>query len=348
MKKLLAFLMAVCMLVLCACGGKEDIKEDPDEQNENQQQEEDTTPPPVKYRNPLNGKEMDAPYEGRVFAVTIDNIDPAMPHHGISQADIFVEMYVNHYATRGLAIFSDIKDVPSIGPIRSTRYNFTDLALAYNMVVIHASGSEVVRDDMYAEGVENIFATGWAGYRDEARYNNGYAWEYTLFVKGETAIEAAKEEGFNLAVSDKDYGLQFSEDGTPATGSTAATISIDYTHDGYVKNSTMKYDPTTGKYVYWQYGLEMIDENNNQPEAFQNVVVLLAETINDGVYHVADLYDSGEGYFACGGKMIPILWSHEGKYDPIKFTLTDGTPLELGVGSTYLAIAPKESPITAS
>lgn len=348
MKRLLALLMMLCMLLLCACGGKEDTTEDPVDPEMNQQQETDPTPPPVVYRNPLNGEVIDAPYEGRIFAVTIDNIDPALPHHGISQADIFVEMYVNHYATRGLAIFTDIQALSSVGPIRSTRYNFTDLALAYDMIVVHASGSEMVRDDMEAEGVDNIFATGWAGYRDEARYNNGYAWEYTLFVNGETAAAAAVEDGYSVTAPDKEYGLQFTEDGTPDGGSTANTISIDYSLDGYVKNSTMKYDAATQKYVYWQYGMEMIDENNNQPEGFRNVIVLLAETVNDGVYHVADLYGTGTGYFACGGKMIPILWSHEGKYDPIYFTLTDGTPLELGVGSTYMAIAPKESPVIAS
>ena len=116
-----------------------------------------------------------------------------------------------------------------------------------------------------------------------------------------------------------------------------------------MKNSTLKYDAATGKYVYWQYGQEMVDENNGQAEAFRNVIVLLAVVENDAKnYHIADLYGNGEGYFACGGKMIPIRWTHDGEKDPILFTKQDGTPLELGVGSTYLAIAPKESPIIAN
>ena len=353
MKKLLALMLALCMILLCACGGKEDATEDPVDQETNQQdtdqQQSDPTPPPVVYRNPLNGEEIDAPYEGRVFAVTIDNSNGALPQRGVSQADIYVELYINDYATRGLAIFSDISKMESVGPIRSIRYNFTDLGLAYNMIVVHASGSQVVRDDVKASGLENIYATGWAGYRDEVRYNNGYPWEHTLFVKGETAIEAAIADGYSVTAPGKEYGLQFTEDGTPTDGVVANTVSIDYTLYGYVKNSTVKYDAATGKYNYWQYGEEMVDENTNQPEAFRNVIVMLATVENDiDDYHVADLYGTGTGYFACGGKMIPILWSHEGEHDPIYFTKTDGTPLELGVGSTYLAIAPKESPVTAS
>ena len=90
----------------------------------------------------------------------------------------------------------------------------------------------------------------------------------------------------------------------------------------------------------------MIDENNGEKEAFENVIVILAPTYNQDVYHIAELDGTGDGYFACNGKIIPILWSHEEEDEPFSFTLTDGTPLTLGVGNTYVAIAPTESEIT--
>ncbi len=73
---------------------------------------------------------------------------------------------------------------------------------------------------------------------------------------------------------------------------------------------------------------------------------MLCHVYNDGVYHVAELTGSGEGYFACGGKIIPIQWHREQMSDPITFTLAEGTPLELGVGSSYIAIAPLTSEVT--
>jgi hypothetical protein len=63
------------------------------------------------------------------------------------------------------------------------------------------------------------------------------------------------------------------------------------------------------------------------------------------VYHIAELVGSGEGYFACGGKIIPIKWSCESEGSPILFTLADGTPLELGVGNSYIALAPLKSTV---
>ncbi len=303
--------------------------------------------PAVIYRNPLNGEILEEPYVGRFFAVTINNVKPALPHRGISQADLYFEMFINDYATRGLAVFSDVSAVESIGSIRSTRYNFTDLALAYDLIVAHANGSSAVLDDMNDEGVDNLNADSDIGYRDTDRKHQGYSREHTLFAHGTDLIEAAMEKNFDLNLTGQDYGLLFAEDATPVGGVAANEVEIVFTLHGYRKTTTMKYDADLGKYIYWQYGKEMVDENNDQPEAFENVIVILTKVENQGVYHVAQMYGSGEGYFACNGQMIPILWSHEGETDPFVFTLTDGTPLELGVGSTYIAVAPTNSPVNA-
>lgn len=325
-----------------------DTTPDPTTDTTEATQGETTAPVPVNY-NPLTGEALDAPYTGRVFAVTIDNVSSAIPHHGISQADVFFEMLINDYCTRGLALFTNIKEVPSVGPIRSTRYNFTDLALAYDLILYHASASDVVLKDMRKSGINNVLADdNSVGYRDSYRYRQQkYSWEHTLFVKGENAVSVAESKKFDLNKT-LNYGLTFAENATPVGGEKANEIEIIFTLHGYTKTSVMKYNAETDKYVFWQYQKEMVDENNGEPEAFQNVIVMLAPTQNDGPYHVADLYGEGEGYFACGGKIVPIKWTHENENDPISFTLADGTPLTLGTGSTYVAVAPTKSPVNIS
>ena len=363
MKRFLPILLAL-VLLLCACGAPAPATDATTEATQGttaapttepateattepatEPTEETTEPVEILY-NPLNGEVLDAPYVGRVFAVTINNVEQALPHHGVGQADILFEMFVNDYATRGLALFSNIEEVESIGSVRSTRYNFTDLALAYNLILCHASASYEVLGDMYSSGIDNMNVDGEIGYRDSYRYDvQDYAWEHCLFLDGEDAIEAAQDKDFDLEVSDKDYGMIFAEDGTPANGEDAAEVEIVFTHHGRTKTTKMVYDEETGKYVYYQYGDMMVDENNNEPEAFTNVIVILAETENDGVYHVADLYGEGEGYYACGGKIVKIKWVHEGETDPITFFLEDGTPLQQGRGSSYIAVAPTNSPV---
>lgn len=299
------------------------------------------SPPDDSLRNPLTGQVLEAPYDGRIFAVSINNSKSALPFHGVSQADILFEMYINDYATRCLALFSNVSDVESIGSIRSTRYNFTDIALAYNCIVTHANASSAVRADMLASGIDQMNADGTIGYRDYDRYNNrGYAWEHCLFATGSNLKKAAEKKGFALTVSGADYGLHFSEDTVTAGGEPAGQIDIVFTIGTHQKTTSMKYDAATGKYIFWQYNQKMTDENNGADVGFENVIVMLAENTNSGSYHIADLYGEGDGYFACGGTVIPIRWVHVSETDPFTFFLTDGTPLTQAVGSTYIAIAP--------
>lgn len=306
-----------------------------------QEPTEATLPDDGTIRNPLNGTVLDEEYAGRIFAVSINNSRSALPFHGVSQADLLFEMYVNEYATRCLALFSDVSQVESIGSIRSTRYNFTDISLAYDCIMSHASCSDVVRQDMIASGIDQMNVDGAIGYRDYNRYNNqGYAWEHCLFAKGSSLIDAAAKQGFDLNVPDRDYGLYFTEDATPADGSDASRIDIVFTIGSHKKTSTMQYDDASGKYVFWQYNKKMTDQNNGADVAFTNVIVMMAQNTNDGIYHIADLNGRGEGYFACGGKIIPIYWVHKNETDPFTFYLMDGTPLSLGIGSTYIAITP--------
>ena len=138
-----------------------------------------TEPAPV-YTNPLTGEIQDAPTETRVFAVTINNLQDAMPHHGTMNADVFLEMFVNHSIIRGLALYNDPSDVPAIGAVRSTRFMFTDIAEHYNAIVAHAGGSSMVLNDVKNRGVDGFNIDTWDdspySFRDMDRNNHGYSW----------------------------------------------------------------------------------------------------------------------------------------------------------------------------
>ena len=337
MKRFVSLLLVLgMMLALAACGG-----------NQLEVPTEAPTEPPV-YTNPLTGEKLEAPMDSRSFAVTINNVPKAMPMYGVSKADLFFEMYVNDYCTRGLALFSDVTKVAAIGSVRSLRYNFTDLCQIYDAVVVHASGSNQVLSDLRKSGVPNVSVEmEGSGYyfRDQNRVNAGYDWEHCLFVKGQELRDYTEGKGVRVTRdADADYGLRFTEDGTP-DGENAAKVTINLNHGSASKQTVMEYNPEVGRYLFHQYGKPVFDGSENQDIYFTNVIVMLCKVYNESVYHIAELVGSGEGYFACGGKIIPIKWSCESEGSPILFTLADGTPLELGVGNSYIALAPLKSTV---
>ncbi len=365
MKKLLSLFLALSLLALCGCGGAAEPTEVPTTAPTTEATEAPTTEAtteateasvpettvpatePVVYTNPLTGETLDAPLENRIFAVTINNIPAAMPHYGVSKADLYFEMFINDHATRGLALYADITEVESVGSVRSLRYNFTDICQSFEAIVVYAGGSDKVLNDLYSSGIPHIFAEGSPGdyyYRDYDRQSHGYSTEHCLFVKGPELLQYAKDKGLPVTERTKtSYGLSFTEDATPENGENASTITINMIHDGVTKTTIMNYDAATGLYAYNQYKNPVMDDVYNVQEAFKNVIVMFCQVTNSDVYHVANLEGSGEGYFACNGKIIPIQWSRTSSTDDFHFTLTDGTPLELGIGSSYIAIAPLAS-----
>ena len=309
-----------------------------------------TEPQPT---NPLTGEVVESPLTKRPVAVTINNVSAALPHYGINQADILFEMFVNDYATRGLALYGDISTVSQIGSVRSMRYNFTDLGIGYDAIVCHSGGSDSVLSDAKSSGVAhmNIDTSSKTAYsfRDSSRRSAGYAWEHCLFVNGAGIYDQAENRGFRTArKEDKDYGMHFAMDGTPANGEPADTVSITFNHKGHTKNSTFQYDAASGEYLFSQYGKAMTDAADGKRESFTNVIVVLATVTNkstsSATYHVADIEGSGEGYYACGGKIVPITWHRDGN-SAFSFQTLDGTDLYQGVGRSYIAIAPTTSNI---
>lgn len=311
------------------------------------------TDPPIT--NPLTGETLDAPLENRIVAVTINNVTAALPHVGVNEADLYFEMFINDYCTRGLALYTNIDEVSQIGSVRSMRYNFTDIGVGYDAIVCHAGGSTSVLSDARSSGVAHMDITTSSrtaySFRDSGRRSSGYAWEHTLFVDGTGIYAKARSAGFRTTLNqEKDYKLVFSEESSTVSGEDASAVSITFTFKGRTKNSSFTYDESSGRYLFSQYGMKMNDGATGQRESFKNVIVILTTVVNKtasgNTYHVATLEGSGSGYLACNGKIVPITWSRSGPNAAFSFTLADGTPAELGVGNSYIAIAPTGSPVS--
>ena len=363
MKKLIALLLAMSICVLCAaCGGDKapettaapaettvpvsqptvpaESEEDPTEE---------ATEPPVLYTNPFTGEALDAPITTRPVVISISNIREALPHRGIYGADIVFESLVNASIVRCLALYADVTGIESIGSVRSARPLLIDIASHYNAFYAHAGGSKFTNGLFGSLDNMNVDTQDDAGYsyRDKAR-GSASSWEHCLFIRGSQLMDhIVNEKNVDMSQDpDTSFGLQFAEDGTPVDGETANTVSITLKYGSTVKETIMVYNPETGLYEYNQYGQTMIDEATNEVEAFTNVIVMYTKMRYDSGYHFADFVSGGTGYFACGGKIIPITWKCAGEDQPFTFYTEDGETVYLGIGTSYIALTVDGAPVT--
>ena len=77
-------------------------------------------------------------------------------------------------------------------------------------------------------------------------------------------------------------------------------------------------------------------------EAFNNVLILDADIYENYIYTEATFQCGGEGYYACGGKIIPIIWECDYGVSPFRCMTLDGEPLNVNVGNTYMGIIGQE------
>lgn len=356
MKRLIPLLL-IFSLLLCGCNGAEEAPTTtaaptteattaPTTEPTEAPTEAPTEPVPT-FRHPLNGSMLEEPFTGRLAAFSINNANHAMPQHSISQADVLYEICVEGGVTRCLAIFSDLSEVERIGSLRSARTYFISLSMAYNAVLVHSGLSTFAANKFNATGWDHVNDDSKAYYRDPERKSAGYIVEDTQFTTGERISEYLQKTFEMTASADANYGFIF-EDELKLDGETAKKIQVNFGPSGYVKTTNFTYNAETNTYAAYQHGKDYIDGNTDEVLNFTNVLVLQAVRTHTGssagnVLH--QLTGENSGYYACGGKIVPIKWSREEETDHFTYTLEDGTPLTMRPGTTYIGVVPATSPV---
>lgn len=354
MKKTICAALTIVLLFLSACGGAAEPTAEPTAApaaatatpEPSATPAETPEPTVAPYTNPLTGEGMDEDIsEKRPWAIMINNLDKALPQCGVSQAAIVYEVPAEGGVTRMMAIFTDISDVSPIGSMRSIRPYYADIGLSYDAIVVHAGGSVESYSEMsnnhidHLDGVLGSYAD-TAFYRDPSRMK--YGLEHSLFTTGENLITAAEGEGFDFehANGSYDYRLSFSENAAAQCKEKAEYVLI--TFNGY-KSTSFTYDGDTGLYTAYEYGARYTDGNTGEDMTFKNILVLKTSiSVIDDVGRLSvKLTGSGDGYFICGGKYTEITWERNSNTEAFSYYTTDGTKLDLGIGTTYIGIMAK-------
>ena len=358
MKRIFSLLLVLCLLIgLVGCGKNKDDKQagadtvttDTNNNNNNNDNnddpvggndQEDPGPDDVAYRHPLTGAPLENPWAGRPVAVVIPNNKGVYPHHGTSHADIFYEIEAEGSVTRCLAIISDLTGIEKLGPVRSARTYFNNVAYSYNAPITHCGGSPGGISGRY-DSAGGATIPNWPHidemqmgnffYRDTERYNSGYLWEYTLFTTGDLLKSAMEARKYTAEVGN--YDLTFGDKPSTETGESAQQIVVKFRGG---KKTIVNY--ADGCYDMIQHGDFYKDGNTGEKVTFRNVLMLQAEQWYENNRTYYDLIGTGTGYYACDGKIIPIKWERPTLEDSFSYYLEDGTKVTLGVGTSYIAV----------
>lgn len=308
----------------------------------------------VESYNPLTGLPMDLGLtRNRPLAIVLNNMPEALPMNGISQADIVYEVPVEGGYTRTLAIFQDLSDVAKVGSIRSARLYTAEITESYDAIFVSAGSSPQSLTYIRQQGIPHLNEVEGPHreifFRDRNRVS-GRRFEslHSVVTTNERVAQWLHTYDFRLEhLNDFEHTLSFVEDGTPQGGSDANEVVVRFSG---AKATTFFYDPDEGAYFVQVRNSDLIDANDNSRAMFTNILILNMSVapIRGDESGRLDIVTTGtgEGYFVNGGRYIEISWHRPDRSSQFSYTLRDGTPLELGIGRTYICILPNNiSPI---
>lgn len=254
------------------------------------------------------------------IGIMIENSPGARPQIGLDRADLIFESESEYGVTRFLALFNR-EGAPVIGPVRSARKPFIEMATPYKVPYAHAGGSnEALGLLASAPGgllnVDEIYVCGGCFWRSKDRVA-----PHNLYTSSDLQVNYAAERGFALTP------LRRFPEGDLAGGEAVVRIAYDWgqgTQDG-----AWNWD---GK----RYLRSQADEPHLMADGTQlatdNLVVLFTRFVwrpdaqpQSGLYQI-DVVSNGDGILYRDGKGWPIRWSKASRSAHINLSLPDGSP----------------------
>ena len=365
-KKLMCILLAVTMSAMVFSGCDDDEKEQvaaaPEPQIqvitdapaisiEQPVQEEVVEEAPLSrdgmYQSELTGLWIDeALKDQRPIAAMVDNEKTALPHYGLTNADIVYEItnsLANDGVTRLMVLVKDWGAITQLGSIRSTRPTNLQIAPEWNAVVCHDGGPFYIDDYLAKPYVENFSGT-------FSRVDNGKPREFTEYICTGDLDKNFANKGYSTTYNEYYPGehFKFAPEESPITldsynGAKSATnIQMPYKHN----KPYFEYDEASQTYKYFEYGQAHVDPgNNNEQLAFKNLLIQDARYVkfDDNGYMMFHSIDfNRDGWYITNGTAIPVTWSKDDELTPTKYYDLDGNEITINAGKTYIALVPDD------
>lgn len=322
MKKILAVVLILILVIISACTKESPVPVVAPEPVQQQQEEE--------KKEPVAPVQKDPELPGAVI-VMVDNFHKARPQIGLDKADMVYEMLAEGGITRFMAIFYG-EAASKIGPVRSARYYFAQLARGYDSPLAHAGGSTEALElilQLKLKDLDEIYNSGGYFWRDSKR-----KMPHNLYTSTEQLVKGAKAKGYALVVP-------------PVYPAGSAGQGLAHGDDLY-----LDYSAGTYKYrVLWHYNGEYYERSINDaphkmedgtPLKADNIIVMTAPTKdiikNNILLSEIDIIGKGDIRYFQDGKMSKGTWNKSAAKSELSFHDENGDRIKLKPGKTWVQV----------
>lgn len=294
-------------------------------------------------RNPLTGLYADAGNLERLpLAFVVDNHPSARPQSGLPGSDLVVEVPVEGGITRLLTlVWSDTP--PTVGPVRSARHYYLDLARSLEAVFVHVGGSPQAYQQLNRSPQPHFNAM---------FMSHGFRWvdfrrqPHSLYsVPGDLFAEA-QARGWTGPPETLDPGWSFLGPRQVPSGDSVHGISARMA-GSWAEEMSFEFRPSDGLYEKHVSGRLQVDYDSGEPVLFANLMLLEVpmRVIPGDTEGRMELFLEGSGRadIFVRGRHQTGEWQGEGGFPAV--TRENGDPVQLAPGLTWVIFVPPSAEV---
>jgi hypothetical protein len=270
------------------------------------------------------------------LAIMIENYKDVRPQYSLGEADIVYEALAEGGITRFLAIYTISKNLETIGPVRSARHYYVDIAEEYHGLFAHIGGSpEALGILSVQEYLSDLNQFGYSQYywRDEEK-----AAPHNLFTSTNLLAYAVRD--LNLSPEGDYESWKYGKSNKNSVNDIVnQLIKIDFSTDDY--NVEWKYDNDKNSFLRYNGGVEHKDALTDKQIEAKNIIVQYTETsLMDQATGRLDIQTQGEGRAVVfvDSTAIDATWKKLNRGDRTKFYDKEGQEITLNNGITWVEI----------
>ena len=324
-KQKIILLVAVILLVAGACYLTYAILRDSEKPSGNLAVTQPTTVPSKLTGLPV-APEVN---EKQVTAVMIENSPAARPQSGLLEAGLVFEAIAEGGITRFMTLYQDTS-AKHIGPVRSVRPYYLDIAASFDAAVAHVGGSP--------EGLARLRTM---KLKDLDQFQNPGAYERvnTKAAPHNVYTSSAKLEslGKQKKFSKPEFtGFDHLRKDRKAETATAKTINLNISSPLY--NVRYNYHVESNSYKRFMGGAAHKDEKSGKQLSPKAVIAVETTRGQNGVYSIYGMTGKGKVRIYQNGTVRTGSWSRSGAKSPYVFKDAEGKVIKIVPGQAWMTL----------